>query len=211
MFGEVRFRDKGELDRLPALPPEPRMSAFDPAVQLPHLRTLCGVIDGLVERHGDILRVPAPAVSAWTAEHQIAHIALANELILRNLKSFARGSGVLIVRGGEPIPEALPILVSGRIPRGLAQSPRMVRPPAEVERELLLRWIADDRREIEALEAASIRPDELRVPHQMLGPLDAPQWLRFAVVHTHHHLEIALEVLRAQAGPGFEWPDLPAI
>lgn len=187
------------------------MSTFDPAVQLAHLRDLCRVIDRLIERQGDALRVPAPAVSGWTAEEQIAHVALANELIVRNLKSFARGSGALIVRGGAPIPEAIPILVAGRIPRGLVQSPRMVRPPAEYDRELFLAWIADDRRAIEALDPATIRSDELRIRHQALGPLDAPQWLRFAVVHTRHHLEIATEILRATGVEGDAALELPVI
>jgi hypothetical protein len=197
MFGEAAFLDKRELARLAPRRPISSMSTFDPAVQLPHLRALCRVIDRLIEGQGDALRMSAPAISGWTAEEQIAHVALANELILRNLKNFARGSGALIVRGGEPIPQAIPILVSGKIPRGLVQSPRMVRPPAAFDRELFLGWVADDRREIEALDPATIRADELRIPHQALGPLDAPQWLRFAVVHTRHHLAIATEILRA--------------
>ena len=87
----------------------------------------------------------------------------------------------------------------------------MVRPPDEVDRELLLQWIADGRREIEALDAASIVAGAQRIPHQLLGPLDAPQWLRFAVVHTRHHLEIALEILGAHAGQPLEEIRLPEI
>jgi hypothetical protein len=212
MFGRVRCGDKRELDTLASSvidPPRPT-TAFDPAVQLPHLRALCGVIDELVERPAVALRTPAPAISGWTAEQQIAHVALANELVVRNLRSLARGSGALVVPGGEPIPAAIPMLVAGRIPRGRAQSPRMVRPPAEFDRELLLRWIADDRREIESLDPASIVANGLCVPHQLLGPLDAPRWLRFAVVHTRHHLEIAFDVLRA-IDAGAAQPELPLI
>jgi len=186
------------------------MSAFDPAIQLPHLRALCAVIDEIVDGHAGTLDASAPAISGWSAEQQLAHVALANELIVRNLQSLARGSGVLVVRGGEPIDGALRMLSAGVIPRGRAQSPRMVRPPAEFDRELLLRWINDDRREIEKLDPASIVASELRVPHQLLGPLDAPQWLRFAVVHTRHHLEIAREVVKA-SDARVELPELPAI
>ena len=38
---------------------------------------------------------------------------------------------------------------------------------------------------------------ELKIPHQLLGPLDLPQWTRFAGVHTRHHLAIADEVVGA--------------
>jgi hypothetical protein len=187
------------------------MSAFDPALQVPHLRTLCSVIDELALLRSDVLRAHAPAVSAWTAEHQVAHVALANELVLRNLKSLTRGVGALVVEGGEPIPGAIAMLTAGRIPRGRAQSPRMVRPPDDIDRDLLVQWIADDRREVEALDPASIVATTKRIPHQLLGPLDAPQWLRFAVVHTRHHLEIALEILRAQAGSNLGGVSLPDI
>jgi hypothetical protein len=102
------------------------------------------------------------------------------------------------------------MLASGVIPRGRAQSPRMVRPPAEFDRELLLQWIGDDRREIEKLDPAGIVASELRVPHQLLGPLDAPQWLRFAVVHTRHHLEIARDIAKA-SDARVELPELPTI
>jgi hypothetical protein len=177
--------------------PAPATTAFDPAVQLPHLRTLCDVIDRVIERHEPILRTPAPAISSWTAEQQLAHVALANELVARNLKSLARGTGALLVSSAEPVARAIGVLAAGRIPRGQAQAPRIVRPPPQPERELLLAWIADDRREIEALDPATIVSNGCFVPHQLLGPLDAPQWLRFAVVHTRHHLEIVREVLGA--------------
>ena len=187
------------------------MTAFDPSIQLPHLRALCAVIDAIIERHAEVLDSSAPAISGWSAEQQLAHVALANEIIVRNLHSLARGSGALVVRGGEPVDGALRMLSSGVIPRGRAHSPRMVRPPAQFDRELLLRWIEDDRREIEKLDPANVVASALRVPHQLLGPLDAPQWLRFAVVHTRHHLEIACEVLRARTDAEMETPALPAI
>jgi hypothetical protein len=193
------------------MPASASPAAFDPTVQLPFMRALCDVIDRVIERDEPLLRTPAPAISSWTAEQQIAHVALANELVARNLKSLARGSGALVVSSGEQVPRAIGLLASGRIPRGEAQSPRMVRPPSQPERELLLTWIADDRREIEALDPAAITSNGLFVPHQLLGPLDAPQWLRFAVVHTRHHLEIARDVLRALGARDADALTLPDI
>jgi len=175
------------------------MTPFDPRQDLATLRAQYDLIDELLERFGGQLAGAVPAISGWSPEHHLAHVALANELVLRNLKSLAKGEGLLIVRGGEPLAPTVPMLAAGRLPRGKAQAPRMVRPPETVERELLRQWLDDGRRELEALDAAAVVAGELKVPHQLLGPLDAPQWARFAAVHTAHHLTIVLEVLRARA------------
>jgi hypothetical protein len=136
-------------------------------------------------------------VSGWSCQQHLAHLALANELCARNLASLARGEGLLVQRGGEADPRALEVLAAGRLPRGEAQSPRMVRPPAEVDPELLRTWLDDGRAAFAALDPATLVGSELKIAHQVLGPLDATQWARFACVHTHHHLEIAQEVLAA--------------
>ncbi len=170
---------------------------FDPIADHAHLARLQELIERWLAEHEPALPRVAAGVSGWSAEQHLAHVALANELVLRNLKSLAKGSGLLVVEGGEPVPGALEILAGGRIPRGAAQSPRIVRPPAAVERALLLEWLADARRELAALDPHAIRSTNQRIPHQILGPLDAPQWLRFGVVHSRHHLAIAREVLLA--------------
>ncbi|TAJ18453.1 MAG: hypothetical protein EPO68_07835 [Planctomycetota bacterium] len=164
-------------------------------------------IDALLAQAPAALRTAAPAVSGWDAEHHVAHVALANELVLRNLHSLAAGTGALVQRGGEPIPEAHALMASGVIPRGRAQSPRMVRPPERVDPGLLAQWLAEARAGYATLDPASIVASEFKVPHQLLGPLDAVQWLRFGAVHTRHHLVIAREVLAAQ---GVAMPELRA-
>jgi hypothetical protein len=160
------------------------------------LRELYAEIETHLARPAAELQVQVPAISGWTAEQHLAHVALANELVARNLRSLIKGSGPFVVDQGEPVEEALQVLVSGRFPRGRAQSPRMVRPPERVERVFLLEWVAGNRRDFDEL---ATRLDELRaaskrVPHQLMGPLSAPQWLRFAAAHTRHHLGIAREL-----------------
>lgn len=154
-------------------------------------------IEALLAAAPPALRTAAPAVSGWDAEHHVAHVALANELVLRNLRSLASGAGALVQRGGEPIPQAHELIASGTIPRGRAPAPRMVRPPERVDPQLLRQWLDEARAGYRALDAASVVASELKIPHQLLGPLDAPQWLRFGAVHTRHHLLIAREVLAA--------------
>jgi hypothetical protein len=172
---------------------------FEP--EFASLRESCAEIDRLLALPLPDLRRPAPQVSAWTAEQQVAHLALANELVIRNLHSLIKGSGAFVVDVGEPPEPALAVLAAGRFPRGRAQSPRIVRPPETIERDLVLEWAASGRDGFEQLSkrVPELRAATKRVPHQILGPLTASQWLRFAAAHTRHHLVIAAEIL-ATAG-----------
>jgi hypothetical protein len=151
-------------------------------------------IDRLLERPAAESSVVRPEISAWSVEHHLAHIALANELVARNLRSLIKGSGPFVVESGDPPPGALEVLISGRLPRGKVQAPRMVQPPEVVQREYLVEWLAGNRGDFAALtqRVPDLRAATQRVPHQLLGPLSASQWLRFAAIHTHHHLEIAV-------------------
>ncbi len=152
------------------------------------------------------LSLPATAVqrvvaevSGWSVEHHIAHVSLANELVVRNLRSLLKGAGPFVVEVGEPPAEALAVLTAGKFPRGRAQSPRIVRPPETVNREYLDEWLAGNARDFAELrgKAAQLDVCSLKVPHQILGPLSAAQWVRFAATHTRHHLDIAREILAA--------------
>jgi DinB family protein len=174
---------------------EPEMAISLPD-ELERLGAAYRRIDALLGCVDDRLAQVAPAVSGWSAEQHLAHVALANELVFRNLRSLARGEGPFLVWEGGPPPEALEVLRSGVLPRGKSQSPRAVRPPEHVHRELLLQWLADNRRELADLEGSldAIARARARVPHQLLGPLDASQWLRFCAMHTRHHVAIAEEV-----------------
>ncbi len=175
------------------------MSGFCPRTDLAQLRENYATIRRMLElRAGDLDRV-VPEVSGWSADQHLAHLSLANELVCRNVRSLIKGEGPLLVDAGEPPPEALGVLRAGRLPRGAAQSPRMVRPPEQVRREYLVEWIEGNLREFDLLasQCDAIEAASRRIPHQILGPLSAVQWVRFGSTHTRHHLDIAREVLSA--------------
>lgn len=169
----------------------PRMTTFDPAQELAAFQALQDELDELNRLPPATLARVVPAVQGWSAEQQLAHV------VLRNLASLASGKGALIVWGAETNPVALRVLGSGRIPRGDAQAPRIVRPPERIERELLGQWLADPHTALARLDPSALRPGDPKITHQVLGPPDGPLWARFAVVHTRHHLAIAREVLAA--------------
>jgi hypothetical protein len=149
----------------------------------------------LAEGSSEALRALHPTRSGWCGESHLAHVCLANERVFANLKSLREGQGLLIVRGGEPHARAREILAAGRLPRGEVKAPRMVTPPARMEPGLLGQWLGEGEALLHALDPATIVASELKIPHQLLGPLDAPEWLRFALVHTRHHLAIVHELL----------------
>jgi DinB family protein len=174
------------------------MAPFDAHAELATLATQYDAIEALLALDPARLAEIRAAVSGWSAEQHLAHVTLANELVLRNVKSLSTGQGLLVHRGGEPVAGTREILVAGRIPRGRAQSPRIVRPPERVQRELLGGWLHDGRAalaELRAFPASVLASGELKISHQILGPLDLTEWARFGVVHTEHHLAIARELL----------------
>lgn len=141
----------------------------------------------------------AASVSGWSALAHLAHVSLANELVLKNLASLHKGSGMLVLQQAQPDPEALRVLASGVLPRG-AQSPRMVRPPADIDIDTGRAWAAGVVEQARAFAASrpagALQP--LWIPHQVLGPLTFAEWARFGAMHTRHHLGIAREVLAAR-------------
>lgn len=171
------------------------MSALDPGRDHAELLRLSVELSLLQRELGAALERARPEVSAWAPAQHLGHVALANERVLANLAALVAGQGLLIVRGGEPHPLARQMLAAGQLPRGQAQAPRMVRPPEKFPAATLAQWLAEGEAAIRALDPARIVASELKIPHQLLGPLDAPEWLRFAVVHSAHHLAIVREIL----------------
>jgi hypothetical protein len=168
-------------------------ASFDVHDDFAALRPALARLRTIVALPADVAELRRPEVSGWSPLEHVAHVSLANELIVRNLHSLGSGQGALVQLSGEPVAGTLEILQSGAIPRGRAQSPRMVRPPSRIDRALLEEWMAGAESgfehfasQSELLEAASGR-----IPHQLLGPLTASQWVRFARIHTLHHLAIA--------------------
>ncbi len=158
-------------------------------------------IERLLAAPSEAVQRVAPEISGWSVEQHVAHLSLANELVVRNLRSLLKGGGPFVVEAGEPPPEAIAILAAGVLPRGRAQSPRIVRPPEAVNREYLAEWLAGNARDFADLrgQATELAACSKKVPHQILGPLTALEWVRFASTHTEHHLAIAREVLAPRA------------
>ncbi|MEO1697220.1 MAG: DinB family protein [Planctomycetota bacterium] len=166
------------------------------------LSATIGRFEALREEGPGTLKVRADSVSGWSVEQHLYHIALATDLAFRNVRSLVAGKGRLIVEEGELGDEAAAVLRDRATRRGVAEAPRMVTPDADVDPEFLAMELTGIREGLEKLRgsADAIRRAPHWIPHQILGPLSAAHWLRFATMHANHHLSIVDDVLAAARG-----------
>ncbi len=140
-----------------------------------------------------------PSISGWSADQHLYHTALACDLSLRNVEGLVAQKGLLIVKGAQTSDETVKLLAKEEFRRGQAESPRMVRPDAHVNPQFLAREQEGNQATLESLrrcrDEIPAAPDH--VPHQVLGPMNAAMWLRFARLHTLHHLAIIEDILVA--------------
>ncbi len=147
----------------------------------------------------DVLERRAPGVSGWSVAQHIYHAALATDLALGHVRALVAGKGRLIVQEGALDPRAAEVLANDATPRGEAEAPRMVTPDAEVNPDFLAMEQRGNRSVLAGLRASAgeIPAAQGWIPHQILGPLAATHWLRFAALHARHHGAIARDVLAA--------------
>jgi len=166
------------------------------------LRELAGV-ERLSRRVERLLELPEQrllrrdeARSGWSPAEHLFHLAFANEMSLKNAANLVAGKGKLIRPRAELVPQVADILRRGRLPRG-AEAPRFVRPPPSIDFDFLREIAAGVRASVARLAAdpAAIEAAPDGIPHQILGVLSASQWVRFARIHSAHHLQIVRELL----------------
>ena len=143
---------------------------------------------------------PTPGISEWPIAKQLNHVILANDLSVRNAATVIKGKGMLLREPTNRDDEGLAILARGRFPRGQAEAPRFVRPPAEVDLVLCAQLLDEVEAELTGVEEAraALLAEARCVPHQALGDLTGAEWIRFARGHTVHHLLIVRDQLAAR-------------
>ena len=146
------------------------------------------------------LMQPTPGISEWCIGKQLNHVILANDLLVRNAATVIKGKGMLLREPTNRDPEGLAILERGRFPRGQAEAPRFVRPPKDVDVRLCLQLLGEVEDELRhvADNRQALLSETRVVPHQSLGDLTGPEWIRFAHGHTVHHLLIVRDQLAAR-------------
>ena len=171
------------------------IGAPNPTRDVAALRATLERVGRVLERPDDVLFAPALDVSSWNAAEHVFHLVLALDLSLRNATSLVRERGRLIRDPEDRQPDALALLRRGRIPRGTAEAPRFARPPASFELSLVRELFGEARGVAQALDPDALANAPRAIPHQEVGDLTATEWVRFARLHSTHHLVIVREIL----------------
>jgi hypothetical protein len=166
--------------------------------ELQRLGALLDRVERALALPAEDLSTPREELSAWSPAQQLFHLTLANELSLKNVSNLVAEKGALIRPLESLHPRAREVLRRGRFPAG-AEAPRFVRAPERVDLELLRSIASDVRTAHGGLEGRgeAIAAAPNGIPHQALGVLSAAQWVRFARMHSAHHLELARRILRS--------------
>ncbi|MEM1452875.1 MAG: hypothetical protein AAF957_20065 [Planctomycetota bacterium] len=163
-----------------------------------------GAFEAIRDEGESARRMRAPEVSGWSVEQHLYHVALATDLAFRHVRALVAGKGRLIRAEGELETRAAEVLADDATPRGEAEAPRMVTPDDEVNPEFLAMELRGNRDALAGLEeiAASIPEAQGWIPHQDLGTLTAPHWLRFSALHARHHWAIVRDIRAAVTAAG---------
>ena len=148
-------------------------------------------IRALVQSGDARLAAAQPRISAWSVSEHVDHVLKVAQSIVRRVNQADAEPGK---RGITFLGRA--VLLGGWIPRGRGKSPERLAgtrvAAAEIESSLAKLEQMMAAVVIDACES-SRRPT---VPHPLFGGLTPTQALRFAVVHTNHHLRIVADILR---------------
>jgi hypothetical protein len=163
-----------------------------------------GKLGGDIRRMEEHLRVdekrlatPVSTVSHWSVLQQLSHTAMVMVNVLAFVAELADGKGTEL-KGG-PTMKGWIVLGLGRIPRGKAKSPERYQPAPSPTVGEVGSLLAEAKKRLTALalRQAEIQAATGRMPHPFIGNFTAKQWLRFARIHTDHHLRIVADILRA--------------
>ena len=163
---------------------------FSPKASVPRIRMQLQKLRDAARVSEERLLRTVPAVSAWSAAEHLDHLGKVTKSILLRLKTPEVVTGSISVMG-------LAILTLGWIPRGRGKAPERLR-GARVNGDELLRRFDEIEMLVGNLDPAALALSRERiVPHPRFGGLTASEALRFAVVHTDHHLRIIEDIERA--------------
>lgn len=140
-------------------------------------------------------------VSGWSPAQHVDHVVKALALILDAVDRLREGTSTDIVLGGVPNLAGFAVLTTGWIPRGRGNAPTDVLPEPTPVRHRLREAVYEAVRRARDLapHAGGLETTVGTLPHPILGPMRAAHWLRFADIHTRHHMAIVADIDRRRA------------
>jgi hypothetical protein len=149
----------------------------------------------------DRLYLRVEEVSRWSPAQQVDHVLQSLDLMLGRAAALVSGTDPEIQADGRPSIAGRLVLTTGWIPRGKAEAPETVLPdPRPVRHRLREAHHAacETVRDL-ASDASRVKAASGTLAHPLLGAFSARAWVRFADVHTRHHLRIVADIDRRRA------------
>lgn len=157
-----------------------RMNQSNPNVLLPQLSEIENKIESRDVKNNEVSKADV----AWHLDHMLKTI--------NRLTDSLESSDPTVYESSFNVPRIMS-LTAGLIPRGRAESPQNVRPPAIILTDDILRQLLEARKNIEKLRNLE---DNANINHPVFGMLNKAQTIRFLEVHTNHHLKIVTDILK---------------
>ena len=163
-----------------------------------HIGQFYDDVEALLDWPDDVLFEVNEAVSAWSPAQQLFHILRANGMMFKGIQLICHGHRIADNEG--ELNDAGRYLLAHGFVRGQAKAPDAVVPPDDVSREDLRDALARSRRKYTQTEAFLPQIPEAtgRIPHHILGMLNASEWLRLARMHAEHHRAIIRDIVGEQ-------------
>lgn len=138
----------------------------------------------------------ADTVSLWSPAEHLYHLAVANKLMLGNIETLYVGEDSSILKKGGPNWNGKLIFLFGKIPRGKGKAPAILKPNDDLLKDDVIREITESKKSMAFVgsKLPALLDVKGRLAHPNLGEFNAVQWLRFAVIHSNHHLRIIKEI-----------------
>lgn len=147
----------------------------------------------------DYFAVEAGEVSKWSCGLQAGHSVLVMNMIAKGIEECLDDPERNASETAAPLSKM--ILKNGIMPRGVGKSPGLVM-PLSGDREHWLGMLKQARERWEEIagRAAEVADSKAREKHPVFGYLTPAEWVRFAPIHTAHHLKIVRDILAKAEG-----------
>ena len=154
-----------------------------------------GKVASVIALGEGVLSLRAENVSGWSVAEQLDHLIKVESSIYTHLLTRTPAPGRRTSLVGRFV------LATGWIPRGKSEAPRRLRgtPAGGEELKAALDACGETFRRLAAEPGPLLSPAAV-LPHKMFGALTAGEAVRFAPIHTHHHLKIVSDIRRSAAG-----------
>ena len=176
-------------------------AVMNPARDLTRLTARLDEVATVVRWPDERLYLRFEPISAWSPAQHVDHVLRALDMILDAVDTLRHEETGPVGGDGVPNLAGFAVLTTGWIPRRRGKAPEAAVPEPLPVRQRLREAVFETTARVRSLlpEAQRIAGAAGTLPHPVLGAFRAPQWVRFADIHTRHHMAIVADIDRRRA------------